>query len=77
MSGLLQCWFRVAERWNIAGILLVVLSTIISAQGQCPTAACVPGNASVANLAFGMGIFRVQLAGLDTTTNGAADGYRN
>ncbi|GAA4379812.1 hypothetical protein GCM10023186_17610 [Hymenobacter koreensis] len=38
---------------------------------------CVPGAAPAANLAFGMGIYRVQLAGLDTVTRGAADGYRD
>ncbi len=48
------------------------------AQAQCLSAAvCAPGSAPTSNLAFGMGIFRVTLAGLDTTTNGAADGYQD
>ena len=49
-----------------------------AAQAQClPAAGCAPGNAPIGNLTFGMGIFRVTLAGLDTTTNGAADGYQD
>ena len=47
-------------------------------QAQClPAAACAPGNALAGNLIFGMGIYRVTLAGLDTTTNGASDGYQD
>jgi PKD repeat protein len=65
--------------WLRTGSLgaLLCLSTIPMAKAQCPPSACIPGNAPGANLPFGMGIFRVQLAGLDTVTNGAADGYRD
>ncbi|MBF9144203.1 GEVED domain-containing protein [Hymenobacter properus] len=57
--------------------MLLCLGTLPISRAQCPPPACTPGNAPAANLAFGMGIFRVQLASLDTTTNGAADGYRD
>ena len=39
--------------------------------------ACTPGNAPAANATFGMGIYRVQLAGFDTTTAGGTEGYGN
>lgn len=46
---------------------------------QCPVAAtCTPGRASNPQAtAFGMGIFRVQLGSIDTTTAGNTDGYQN
>ncbi|GAB3879832.1 hypothetical protein GCM10028824_43980 [Hymenobacter segetis] len=46
---------------------------------QCPVAAtCTPGRASNPQAAaFGMGIFRVRLGSIDTTTAGTADGYQN
>ena len=48
------------------------------AQNQCPlTATCTSGSALTVNASFGMGIYRVQLAAIDTTTNGSADGYRD
>ncbi|WP_206599838.1 GEVED domain-containing protein [Hymenobacter glacialis] len=40
-------------------------------------AACTPGSAAAANSVYEMGIYRVQLAGLDTTTRGGSDGYGN
>lgn len=55
---------------------LIVLC-LQNVRGQCPTTTCVPGSASAASQTFGMGIYRVQLAGLDTTTNGGVEGYRN
>ena len=47
------------------------------AHGQCPVAACTPGNGATANAPFDMGIYRVQLAGLDTATAGATEDYRD
>lgn len=45
---------------------------------QCPTnTVCTPNSAPAANAQFNMGIYRVQLANLDTTTNGSVDGYRD
>lgn len=46
---------------------------------QCPVAAaCTPGRASNPQAAaFGMGIFRVRLGSIDTTTAGNTDGYQN
>jgi PKD repeat protein len=50
----------------------------LTVQAQCPlAAACTPGSAPASAAAFGMGIYRVQLAALDTTTNGSVDGYRD
>ena len=65
-----------------AKYLLTVFSLIIfglcDVQAQCPTIpGCTPNSAPTASAAFGMGIYRVRLAGLDTTTNGSADGYRD
>lgn len=62
--------------WQVAA-MIAGLSIWWPCYSQCPTAACVPSSAPAANQALGFGIYRVQLAGLDTTTNGAADGYRN
>jgi len=55
-----------------------LIGMVCNSYAQCPTAApCLPGNAPASSLLFGMGIMRVQLAGLDTATNGVADGYKN
>ncbi len=52
--------------------------SIIVAAGQClPAATCTPGNALPNSLGLGTGIFRVQLATLDTLTNGATDGFQD
>ena len=50
-----------------------------TAVAQCPvTAACTPGRASNAQaVVFGMGIFRVRLGSIDTTTAGNPDGYQS
>lgn len=61
-------------------IILISLFTCFTSVvlAQCPiTTNCAPGSAPAASAAFGMGIYRVQLANLDTTTNGSADGYRD
>ena len=55
-----------------------LLVKLVSAQTQCPiTAACTPSSAPVSAATFGMGIYRVQLAAIDTSTNGSIDGYRD
>ena len=59
----------------VTGLVFVLLS--VGTYAQCPLTACLPSNAPAANYIFGMGIYRVQLAGLDTITNGVADGYRD
>ncbi|WP_167856945.1 GEVED domain-containing protein [Hymenobacter aquaticus] len=70
----------VAAHWSWL-LLLPLLWTLTSPAAWAQTCAlastCQPGAAPVANQAFGMGIFRVQLAGLDTTTAGGTDGYQN
>lgn len=68
----LQKW---VQRWG--KVAIVVLYSGLAAKSQCPLSACLPGSAPASNQSFGMGIFRVQLASLDTTTNGTADGYRD
>lgn len=48
------------------------------AQAQClPAPGCRPGGAPAGNAVFQMGIFRVQIANLDTTTRGSGDGYQD
>lgn len=69
LSALLQC------RFYLLGVLLIGCT---AAYSQCPTTvSCIPGNSPLANQIFGMGIYRVQLAALDTVTNGGADGYQD
>jgi PKD repeat protein len=59
-------------------LLVALLALTGKVAAQClPAAGCQPGNAPAANFGFGMGIYRVQLAGLDTATSGAADGYQD
>jgi PKD repeat protein len=59
-------------------ILLLSLVNTLPALAQCPLAAsCVPGAAPASNASLGLGIYRVQLAGLDTLTNGASNGYQD
>lgn len=60
-------------------IILTILSLCsYFTKAQCPfPATCTLGAAPIASIQFGMGIYRVQLANLDTTTNGSADGYRD
>ncbi len=51
---------------------------LLYAQNQCPVNnSCTPSSAPLNNTAFGMGIYRVHLSNLDTTTNGSIDGYRD
>ena len=70
--ALLRALFFIT-RFGVLGVL-----GFGAVQAQClPAAACLPGNAPAVNQTFGMGIFRVTLASLDTTTNGAADGYQD
>ncbi|WP_165903767.1 GEVED domain-containing protein [Hymenobacter gummosus] len=58
--------------------MLYLASSTSVASAQCPPpATCQPGNAPATNHAFGMGIYRVTLAGLDTATAGAAQGYQD
>ncbi len=55
--------------------MLFMLSS--QAQPCLPAASCTPGNAPAASANLGLGIFRVQVANLDTTTNGANEGYQD
>ena len=58
--------------------LFLVLCSSFFIHAQCPLiAGCIPNAAPASSAAFGMGIYRVQLANLDTTTNGSTDGYRD
>lgn len=69
MAWFLRCWllFLVGGGW----------STTI-AVGQClPPAICTPGIALPNSLGLGTGIFRIQVATLDTLTNGASDGFQD
>lgn len=69
MACFLRCWLfcLVAGWWSTT-----------SAVGQCLLpAACTPGSATSNSLGLGVGIFRVQLATLDTLTNGASDGFQD
>src|SRR5688572_18001576 len=62
-----------------ACLLLVGLVTT-SGYGQCPIAnTCTPGNAPAGNLAFGAGIFNVNVnnGAINNTTPGASQGYQN
>ncbi|QKG53011.1 hypothetical protein [Hymenobacter sp. BRD67] len=57
---------------------LLLLGRCFTAGAQClPAASCQPGSAPPNSLNLGFGILRVQLANVDTTTNGAGDGYRD
>jgi PKD repeat protein len=59
-------------------ILLSILWIAFAVQAQCPLPSnCNPGSSQVANTSLGLGIYRVQLANIDTTTNGAIDGYKD
>jgi PKD repeat protein len=66
-------------RQFLAGLALlgVLIMGITPVQGQCPVTTCTPGSAPASSASFGMGIFRVQLASLDTSTAGGTDGYGN
>ena len=57
--------------WLLGGVLL-------RSQAQClPAPACRPGSAPASAGAYGMGILRVQLADLDTTTVDGREGYQD
>ncbi len=58
-------------------IELVYISFLGSIYAQCPINSCTPSSSSTQNVQFGMGIYRVQFADLDTTTNGSVDGYQD
>ena len=69
-------WFNHSKR--LLAVVSLVTVALCEAQAQCPTApGCVPGSSPAASASFAMGIYRVQLADLDTTTNGGVDGYRD
>ncbi|MBT9393783.1 PKD domain-containing protein [Hymenobacter sp. NST-14] len=59
--------------------LALPLFPLLARAQTCPPAAasCTPGNAPAATSAFGMGIFNVTLGGLNHTTDGAQDGYKD
>lgn len=51
---------------------------LFDSRGQClPASVCRPGNAPVSASAYKMGILRVRLAGLDTTTAAGQEGYQD
>jgi PKD repeat protein len=56
---------------------IAFLLKITACLAQCPQSAnCTPGAAPSTSTALGLGIYRIQLAALDTLTNGAIDGYQ-
>lgn len=73
--------FRLMKHFYLVFLLLFGTSAFrpTTAVAQCPvTAACTPGRASNAQaVVFGMGIFRVRLGSIDTTTAGNPDGYQH
>lgn len=69
-------WYFSWLRW--VGGLLLALVVHCQAGAQCLSAAsCQPGSAPANSLNLGFGILRLQLANVDTTTNGATDGYQD
>lgn len=69
-------WYFSWLRW--AGGLLLALVVHCQTGAQClPAARCQPGSAPANSLNLGFGILRLQLANVDTTTNGATDGYQD
>lgn len=58
-------------------LFCLFLLCISYANAQCPSSNCIPGAAPLNNTALGLGIYRIQLATLDTTTNGSIDGYQD
>ncbi|KAA9332661.1 GEVED domain-containing protein [Adhaeribacter soli] len=64
-----------------AGLLALLFNMLWahSAAAQCPTTACVPGNAPAGNLIFGMGILNVNVnnGAINKTSPGATDGYQD
>lgn len=64
---------------NVKIIYLTFLFyTPFIASSQCPKSSfCTPGSVPANTVTFDMGIYRIQLANLDTTTNGSIDGYRD
>lgn len=68
---------RAGALWRTALLALSGAGLALSAHAQCPIPACLPGSAPAANVVFGAGIFRVQVADLDTTTRGSIDGYQD
>lgn len=58
--------------------LFFLFATVSHSNSQCPlNSACTPGAAPATNTILGRGIYRIQLANLDTLTNGAIDGYQD
>lgn len=59
-------------------IAYLLLMLTIECGAQCPISSlCIPSSAPSTNASFGMGIYWVQVANLDTMTSGSADGYRD
>ncbi|GAB3637860.1 hypothetical protein GCM10027422_34500 [Hymenobacter arcticus] len=69
-------WYFSWLRW--VGGLLFGLLVYCQAGAQClPAAGCQPGGAPTNSLNLGFGILRLRLANVDTTTDGATDGYQD
>lgn len=70
----MSTWLHYLRSWLVGYWLLVT----VAGWGQClPAPGCRPGSAPPNTLGLGFGIQRVRLASLDTTTNGATDGYQD
>lgn len=80
MIQLLLSWRHAATSWRSALLLFVGLLMLpLAGWAQCPPAAsaCTPGSAPSSSFPFGMGILNVTLGGINNTTTGVQDGYRD
>ncbi|MDU0372867.1 GEVED domain-containing protein [Hymenobacter endophyticus] len=73
---------QLGEKMRYVSGLLSLLLPLLALQARaqtCPpaAAACPPGNAPAANYPFAMGILNVTLGGINSTTAGVQEGYKN